>query len=234
MNTIEQILTHKERELEDYLARLEDPTLRQLLSDIASLKRAKELLASASPAAPSHAAGQNGHSPTSATPTTVISQGDATEEILRKAGKSLSVEDVLKEFSQYGMTPQRENLISALRKDRRKRFSVINGVVSFRGNQAPPSNGHSATSLPNASTSALARMGFSLIGSIKELLPQLNGEFSQPIVYKMLRERNPEVASLIQKASVATTLRKLQEDGLIEVTYKGFGSEPRRYKTAAA
>jgi hypothetical protein len=223
MNTIEQILGHKERELEDYLARVDDPTLRQLLSDIATLRRAKELLANAPQGTPSQATRQNGHHAT----VNIMSQGDATVELLNKAGHPLGVDDVLKEMPKFGLDVKKDNLISALRKDRKKRFSIINNVVSLRG--AKGANSHSAAN----GGPALARMGFSLTGSIKELLPQLHGEFSQPIVYKLLRERHPEVAGLIQKASVATTLRKLQDLGLIEMTYKGYGSEPRRYKKKA-
>lgn len=79
-------------------------------------------------------------------------------------------------------------------------------------------------------SSPLSKLGISLIGSIKSLLPQLNGaEFSQPIVYDKLVTLYPNAAPFIQRASIAATLTKLAKDGLIEETYPGRGNDPRRY-----
>jgi hypothetical protein len=227
MVTIEQTLVLKERELEEYLSRLDDPHLRQLLSELTVLRSASEIVARMSQGTPmqvvnetvSRNGSQNGHQSLIGS----RSQGDATEEILRKAGGAVSIDGILKELSQRGIKAKKDSFIATLRKDRRKRFSVIGGNALLRGESGTSSS-------TNGSGKSLASMGFSLMGSIKELLPQLRGEFSQPIIYKMLLEKYPHMAKHIQKASVATTLRKLSDDGVIEITHQGFGSDPRRYK----
>jgi hypothetical protein len=229
MNIIEQTLNLRERELEEYLSRLADPHLRQLLADITALRRTRDIVAAMpqSQSAPLQvasqkpASSQNGHHTQSA----AMSQGDATEDIIRKAGHEVSIDDVMKELTQRGIKAKKDSFIATLRKDRRKRFRVIGGKAYLRsaGSKTP-------TSGTNGNRESLASMGFSLMGSIRELLPQLRGEFSQPIIYKTLLEKYPHMAKHIQKASVATTLRKLSDDGAIEVTHKGFGSDPRRYR----
>jgi chemotaxis response regulator CheB len=229
MNIIEQTLSQRERELENYLARLDDPTLRQLLTEITVLKQASQIVARVpqSQGAPLQAvvsqASQNGHH---ARPV-AMSQGDATEDILIKAGHEVGIDEVMTELAQRGIKAKKESFIATLRKDRRKRFRVIGGKAYLRS-----ASDKQTTSNGNGSRESLASMGFSLMGSIKELLPQLPLEFSQPIVYKTLLEKYPHMAKHIQKASVATTLRKLSDDGVIKVTHQGFGSDPRRYKNA--
>lgn len=231
MNIIEQSLKARERELEDYLSKLDDPRLRELLSDITALRRASEIIANmpqaqSAPlqvASPSQATSQNGNH----AQTVSMSQGDATAEILRRVGHGVAIDELLKELSSRGIKAKKDSFIATLRKDRRKRFSVIGGKALLRGE-------HGASSSTNGSgRSSLASLGFSLMGSIKELLPQLRGEFSQPIVYKALLDKYPHMAKHIQKASVATTLRKLSDEGVIEITHQGFGSDPRRYRNAA-
>lgn len=72
--------------------------------------------------------------------------------------------------------------------------------------------------------------GFSLTESIIALLPEIEGEISQPVIYDKLVAKYPEVAPFIQRASIATTLGKLEGRGFLEVTDKGYGSQPRLYK----
>jgi hypothetical protein len=229
---IERLLADKERELEVYISGLNDPRLRELLSDLAAIRRTNALAVNSEQGAPAQVAplkvttspvvNQNGHQP----PTATLTQGDAVVEILRKAGRPLHINDIAKEMPSFGLNPKKQNLVSIIVKDRKDRFTKKGGNVfalrpGYVSSQPSPTNG----------SSPFARAGFSLIGSVMALLPQLHAEFSQPVVYNMLRERHPEVAEHIQKASVATTLTKLAERGLIEVTDKGFGSEPRKYKS---
>ncbi|MDQ3686866.1 MAG: winged helix-turn-helix domain-containing protein [Acidobacteriota bacterium] len=232
MDVLDQTISQKERELDEYLARVDDPILRQLFSDISALRRTREIVAGMSrvmPAhsTPSHAASQNGHS----SQVGALTQGDAAVEILRKAGRPMHLNEILKEVPRYGLNPKKTSFVSNLRKDRRQRFKIMGGNV-FALIEGHNTHSPSAVKKPSTSGSGnkLTRMGFSLVGSIKEVLPTLNGEFSQPIVVNKLRERFPEAAPLIQKSSVSTTLRKLAESGLIEVTHQGIGSDPRRYR----
>lgn len=236
MDKIDLKLTQKERELEEYLSGLSDPTLRHILADINALRRAKELVAdtpeeSPAPAVTQKASRSSRPSPMAQTGTLTI--GDAVVSILEKAGHPVHVNDIMRELAtRYALHPKNKaSLTSLIRKDRQKRFtSKGGGAWDLREKRGTKPVDKAAAHARGNGASPFNRAGFSLIGSIKELLPHLSGEFSQPVVYNKLRERHPEVAEHIQKASVATTLRKLQEDGLLEVTYPGYGSEPRRYK----
>lgn len=237
MDKIDLKLAQKERELEEYLSGLSDPTLRQILSDINALRRTKELVADTPDESPAPAASQktsqNGR-PSLPSQAGTLTIGDAVVSILKKAGHPKHVNDIMYELAaHFGLHPKNKaSLTSLIRKDRQKRFtSKGGGMWDLREKQSTkPADKAVADTHSSNGASPFNRAGFSLIGSIKELLPHLSGEFSQPVVYNKLRERHPEVADRIQKASVATTLRKLQEDGLLEVTYQGYGSEPRRYR----
>jgi len=234
MNIIEHTLSQKERELDEYLLNINDPHLRQLLSDITALRRVSGIIANMpqEQAAPlqtqgaplQEATSQNGHH----AQTVSMSQGDATEDILRKAGHEVSIDEVMKELSRRGIKAKKDSFVATLRKDRKKRFRVIGGNAYLRS-----ASGKHPTSGANSNRESLASLGFSLMGSIRELLPQIRGEFSQPVIYKMLLEKYPHMAKHIQKASIATTLRKLSDDDVIEVTHQGFGSDPRRYRNKA-
>jgi hypothetical protein len=111
------------------------------------------------------------------------------------------------------------NMVSNMMKDRRKRFHNIGGnVYALRdsaGAVKAESNGHAQQVL------------FSLTTAIKQLLPRLEGEFSQPVLYDLLRRQYPQAK--IQKPSISSTLRNLESRGEIEVTHPGFGPDPRKY-----
>lgn len=236
MDVLDQAISQKGKELEAYLARFDDPTLKQLLSDISALKRTRELVADMSYPIPTNQANQNG----SRIPAPTLSQGDAAVEILIKAGRPMHLDEILSVMPQYGLHPKKANLESNIRKDRRERFRNLggnkfalqaeHGTLSVKQAEHGMSSVNQPSSNGNGKGTSLPSIGFSLIGSIKNLLPNLDGEFSQPVIYNTLRELHPEVAPHIQKASVAGTLRKLLDNGLIEVTHEGFGSDPKRYK----
>lgn len=221
MDILEQALKHKRTALEERLELIGDPIIKQLLADISTIQRTKEILKDAK------LDGVTSDTPITA-PTVVpnsngnITQGDAVYEILKKRGQAMHVSDIFREVQKYGITTTKTSLSSIVAKDRRKRF-VNTGNNTFKIN--PKFNG-------TGDANAVSRLppDFSLIGSIKELLTTFEGEFSQPIVYQKLVEKFPNVASSIQRPSVSTTLRKLVEDGLIEVTFEGFGSDPKRYR----
>ncbi len=80
---------------------------------------------------------------------------------------------------------------------------------------------------------SLLDFGFSLKAAIKEMIAEFKEqEFSQPIIFNMLRERNPTIAEHIHKASVSATLSTLSNEGLIVATFEGHGNDPKRYRLA--
>jgi hypothetical protein len=235
MDILDQALERLERELYAVLERSTDPKITSLLSDIKSVKATKEILSreavptirgsffaptSISSASQPMPTNGNGHAP-------LMTQGDAAVEIIRKANRPVHISEIMAEFPKYGITnAKKPNLASILIKDRRNRF-INKGQATFILNPHPRED---AEQKPRPQTGL--PQGFSLIESIKALLPELNhAEFSMPVIYQILTERNPpHIAQRIQKASISTTLSVLTERGLIEVTHQGYGSEPRRYK----
>jgi hypothetical protein len=235
MDILDQALERLERELYAALERSTDPKITSLLSDIKSVKATKEILGRE--AVPTIRGSLFAPTSISKTPQTVstngnghaalITQGDAAVEIIRKAGRPVHISEIMAEFPKYGITnAKKANLASILKKDRRNRF-INRGQATFILNPHPRAD---AEQKPRPQSGL--PQGFSLIEAIKALLPELkHGEFSMPVIYQILTDRNPpHVAQRIQKASISTTLSVLKERGLIEVTHEGNGNDPRRYK----
>lgn len=115
MRDILEVITEKETQI---------ATLRE---DIAALKRAADILGS-----------QNAHrSLPSATKELIlqpqqrtgpgkyrIAVGDAAEQVLREAGQSLHLDEILKRIALLGTNPPRTSLESAMRKDSKDRFKL--------------------------------------------------------------------------------------------------------------
>jgi hypothetical protein len=169
----------------------------------------------------------NGHSPAAGSPVHK-SQGDMVVEILESASGPLHINKIIKEMEKYGVSTNKARMIGIIGADRRGRF-IRTGTSTFGLNPDPK---------PFAMSPSLARKrknhpfptDFSLIESIQKLLQELDGEFSQRTIFDILVERYPEAAPYIDRASIAKTLNRLKERGLIEMTYVGYGIEPRRYK----
>lgn len=209
------------------LERSTDPKITTLLGDIKNIKATKEILRKqATPAGRATlfsptSISANGHG--DAAPMT---QGDTAAEILRKAGRPMHISEILGEMQSYGITPTTKiNLNGILVKDRRKRF-INKGKATFvlnpNARQGTENRQKPLPGLPG---------GFSLTESLKALLLELKGEFGQPDIYRMLVSKYPEAAGRIHKASISSTLTRLVERNLIEVTEPGYGSQPRQYRT---
>ena len=236
MVSIDDAIIQKENELEAFLVSLNNPSINQLTADLKSLRRSREILASLN----------NGHSPSQETNNveqvivdkdeikeqnltrfyTPLTVGDAVAELLKESNKPLPLSYLYDEVVKLGLTPSRKSFRALLTKDRRKRFAALDNGL-FKLNDNAVKNPASSNGVGN---NILASLGFSLKGAILELLPELKGEFSRPEVSNLLAERYPQVAPYIQKASVSTTLQVLVKEGLIRETYKGYGSDPKRYE----
>jgi hypothetical protein len=231
MDILDQTLERMEQELYAILERSSDHRITTLLGDIKSIKATKQILLRQTapiPTAPgslfaptSISGGISGNGQASPSPMT---QGDAAVEIITKAGHPLHINKILEEMPKYGINTTKVNLKSNLEKDRRKRFRN-RGQATFDLNP----NGREATENKQKPPSRPQR-GFPMKESILAVLPEIKGEISQPTVYNLLVNRHPQQADRIQKASVSTTLAALEQQGVLEITHKGFGSDPRRYR----
>lgn len=67
-----------------------------------------------------------------------------------------------------------------------------------------------------------------LLALVRNVLPQMRGEFTQHTVLEKLRENNQTMD--IKRASMSATLRKLSDDGEIELLELGSGKRPSRYR----
>ena len=229
MDFLEQLTTQKESELEAYLSRLDDPHLRQLLADLAALKRTREIAADLMLPAAVRVVEQNGNG--NGTAPSGLTQGDAVVEMLRKAGHALHINDIITKLrEQYGFqNVKKPNLNSILRKDRRNRFVSTGGGHFALREDTKAIVDHKR--VPHGGVSPLTQMGFSLIEAVAKLVSTIEDEFSQPMIHdKLVELYPPDIARHIQKASVSTTLRKLAERGLIFETFAGLGGDPKRYR----
>jgi hypothetical protein len=234
MDIIDQYITQKEDQLYRKLAAVTDPEIRQLVSDLNSLKRTKEILRQSMTAETRlplfQAANGNG-----STPAVAMTQGDAAVAAIKRAGGPLHVDAILRALPDFGAKATKQTLVSVLLKDRRNRF-VRTAPNTFNVRSSDSETGKAVnTALASVHANPRSRLpaGFSLIESIKGLLPELRGEFSQPVIYDMLCKKYPEAAPAIQRASIAAMLGKLAEREFIEVTDKGYGSSPRKYRRKA-
>jgi hypothetical protein len=232
MDIIDQYIAQKEDQLYRKLATVTDPEIRQLVSDLNTLKRTKEILRQSESPEQSLPLFQNGNG-NSAASVPQMTQGDAAVAAIKRAGRPLHVDAILKALPDFGAKASKQVLVSVLLKDRRKRFvRTAPNTFDVRASDTETHNDSSSTGLGNGQSKSRSRLpaGFSLIESIKGLLPELKGEFSQPVVYELLCNKYPEAAPWIQKASIAAMLGKLAEREFIEVTDAGFGSNPRKYR----
>lgn len=94
---LKQTLSKKEAELRD------------LTEDIEALRRAIAIIS-----------GNQGAAPGRAPPG--LTAGDAAEQILRNASRSMHITKVVEELKGLGLQLTKEQVSTALRKDRRKRF----------------------------------------------------------------------------------------------------------------
>lgn len=232
MEVIDALISRVEAELLHKLASVSDPAIRQLVSDLNSLRRTKEMMRGAGPTRDALPLFQNGNGATVNAPTPQMTQGDAAVAAIKRAGRPLHVDAILKALPDFGAKASKQVLVSVLLKDRRKRFvRTAPNTFDVRLAETEPSIAVNSAlnSVPSNSRSQLPA-GFSLIESIKGLLPELNGEFSQRVIYDLLCKKYPVAAPFIQRASIAAMLGKLAERGFIEVTDMGYGSSPRKYR----
>lgn len=64
---------------------------------------------------------------------------------------------------------------------------------------------------------------------ISQVLQSVEGEISQPKVIALLKSNHPEWAGTITPPRVSTLLRKLHEQGVLELLRPGAGSRPSVY-----
>ena len=91
-------------------------------------------------------------------------------------------------------------------------------------------NGH----LPDSNRPKRRRRTGGLNSAIKPLLPALKtvGTFSQPKVLEMLRSAQPELE--VTAAAVSSALRRLAEDGDINLVEQGAGQRASTYRVLEA
>lgn len=215
MDILDQPIAQKERELAALLARIDNPQLQRLLGDLEALRRSREILRSSASFQTVREVQQRPQ------PDKPATKGDAAVLIIQKAGRPLHVNKILAEMPAYGFRGVKKvNMVSNMIKDRRNRFHNIGGNVYALSD---------STSELKAETNGHGQQAqFSLTTAIKELLPGLDGEFSQPVLYSLLRKQYPQAN--IQKPSISSTLRNLESKGEIEITHPGFGPDPRKYR----
>lgn len=247
MFEIDNAIKQKEQEFELFLIRLNNPELNQILDDLRTLRRSREIINKLDnhPTQSDTVAHQLTHEESeiiAEKPKAEVKEaetpapngdapkygsvGDAAAGMLKEANKPLPLDFLYRAIEKLGLHSKRKSFRALIAKDRRNRFVMqAKGLVALNPNL-------DADAFEGSNRRRLANLGFNLKEATIKILPELmvKGEFSRPDASTLLTEQNPQVAEFIQKASVSATLQSLVKDGYLEETYAGFGSEPKKYK----
>jgi len=166
-----------------------------------------------------------------------LTMGDAVYEILKKkAPEPLYIGDITKELSKYGLAPTRSSLSTALYKDRRKRFKNLGrGVYSLAA--AKKTQNNETVEISNQDNDnfiekpkSLVELGFKLSDAVKNLLDEISGEFTQPMIFKELIRLNPNIEPSLSDSAVSMTLKNLAENDVLVVVDE---IAPKKYRKAS-
>jgi len=69
-----------------------------------------------------------------------------------------------------------------------------------------------------------------LLGAVRDAVNQLYATFTIRDVEKVIKQQNAVVGSHVRRASLSNTLKRLVEDGLLELVEKGQGKRPSSYR----
>lgn len=159
--------------------------------------------------------------------------GDAVFDILSKAKEPLHLDKVMEEITKYGITTTRGSVSTAVYKDTQKRF--VKSGTGFYSLAPADSEEDSAADVsnnndePEEKPKRLTELGFKLSEAVKELLREkdFNYEITQPIVFKELISRHPQITASLTDSAVSTTLRNLVAQDLLVVVDE---NPPKKYK----
>lgn len=154
---------------------------------------------------------------------------DKVVEILREAGNPMHVDSILPKLSEAGFNSTKPTVVSALLKDRDRRFKALGNNV-YELNEIPAEATQDARAMlfgnENGANGEASSNGhqsrFPLLQEVKSAVDAIDGEITQHAVYEWLRTKHPD-ATTLHPASVASALRRLTEAGQLRVIREKVG-----------
>lgn len=209
MKQLEQTITIKEdriKSLRRQIAPIEDE-IQTLEDEIQTLKKANDIVSGRINASPSI--------------------GDAVASILQDSVTPLDTDQLLILLSEKGLTPKKKIMASVLRKDTRGRFIEVQPQVFKLSDNPKPIDALYARRNMKKVEGVTAGVR-DAIGSIG-----ISKEFTITDVMQHIENYNPTLWEQIKdnSASISPTLKRLANEGEIEIISFGKGVVPNKYKT---
>lgn len=234
MDVLDKTLMRLEKEVWEILPTLDHPRLKELLADISSIKRTKEIVGVV--AIPDRFPNKDG-----------LTRGTAIYDILRRAPGQMHVKQIVTELATYGFDVSVHSAVGIMKKDQRNRFKAMGkSYFDLADRSASPSdlslaefrfqnqfqgisNGNGKSQGLIKSFHTIEELGMTIKKAIILILDGLDGEITQQDVYAKLVERFPQAAEKFRRTTVSVTLNKLAKDGVLDEVYEGYGRYPKRY-----
>jgi hypothetical protein len=244
------ILDEKERELEAkvwaLLPEINNPRLKALLADLASIRRTKELvglngndgggamssLIAAIPLVGALASATTNYSvtPERALRRDGMTRGDAIVEILRKTSGGMHAKHIVKELEAYNFKVTTHSAVGIMKGDTQKRFKNLGhsyyDIADFvrAGNTNPYA--------PRPSFKRIKGLNMTLRNAVLLVTEGRTDSFTSPEIHKVLIERYPLAAEHLLRDSVSVTMNNLAKEDLLKEVWEGRVKYPKHYRRA--
>lgn len=156
--------------------------------------------------------------------------GDAVASILQDSVTPLDADQLLILLSEKGLTPKKKIMASVLRKDARERFIEVQPqVFKLSDNPKPVDALYARRNIKKVEgVTAGVRDAIRSIG--------ISNEFTITDVMRHIENYNPTLWEQIKdnSASISPTLKRLANEGEIEIISFGKGVVPNKYKTRSS
>lgn len=159
----------------------------------------------------------------------VITIGDAIEKALCEAENPMSIDELLKEITKFGVTPGRPSLRSAIVKNQHRFERVSDGVIKLRqlSGNAQNFDLSTAASVREKVQDSL----FSLTDAVKDVIPKLpDTEFTVQDVLDELIQKHPDNVNKERRGSISAILSVMFGKNKIGRVQEGRGGTPSIYK----
>ena len=115
-------------------------------------------------------------------------------------------------------------LKSEIEADYRKKLDALDLVWKMSGGVSKNGSRGSNAIIPKGS----------LLKTVRDILPHLQGEFSLHDVEDRIRNVNPGLAATLKRPSLSSALKRLESDHIISISTRGTGKRASKYRVGSA
>jgi hypothetical protein len=161
--------------------------------------------------------------------TTNITLIDGSEQILRKVGHAMHIDQIVKELEALGRLTTKRSLNSTLIQDSKKRFHLLGKYFFDLSSRAQPQTLFNDGSYLAKTVAEPSE--FSLIGAVRDEIKALEGrKFEVLEIYNALHEKFPNEVDESRRRSVGSTINNLMLKGELEKVRVGSFDMPALYR----